>query len=86
MQPHAEDAAMINVELGDKMYWKITPYHTNNEDYWVGPAQTEADHRAALGYAQARLKQAWDQLKPGMLASVTIELCNGRMHTIDDDV
>lgn len=67
------------------MYWQITPYHTNDADYWVGPAETEADHRAALEYAQARLEQAWDQLEPGMLASVTIERCIGEMPSTDFD-
>lgn len=65
------------------MYWQITPYHTNDADYWIGPAVTEADHKAALAYAQERLEMAWDQLEQGMLASVTIELCKGNMPSED---
>jgi len=62
-----------------KMYWQITPYHNSDADCACFPAETEADHRAALEYAQERLEMAWDQLTLGMLASVTIELCNGEM-------
>ena len=67
------------------MYWQIKPYHTSDADYWVGPAETESDHRVALEYAKARLEQAWDELDPGMLASVTIECCIGEMPTGVDD-
>ena len=68
------------------MYWQITPYHTNDADYCVMRAETESNNKAALEYAQARLESAWDQLQPGMQASVTIELCNGDMPELDDDV
>ena len=68
------------------MYWQIEPYHTNDADYCVMRAETEADNQAALKYAQDRLEAAWDRLEPGMLASVTIELCKGDMPQIDDDV
>ena len=66
------------------MYWKVSPYHTNDADHCVLPAETEADHSAALEYAQARLEEARDKSKPGIPASVTIELCMGDM-PIDDD-
>lgn len=61
------------------MYWQIEPYHTDEADYCVMRAETEADNKMALEYAQARLEAAWGQLQPGMLASVTIELCKGNM-------
>lgn len=67
------------------MYWEIRPYHNNDADSCVLPAETQADHKAALEYAQARLEEAWDQLQPGMMASVTIERCQGDMPQIDDD-
>lgn len=66
------------------MYWEITPYHTNDADSCVMKAETEADHIAALEYAQARLEEAWDQIEEGVIATVTIELCKGDMPEIDD--
>lgn len=68
------------------MYWQITPYHNNDADYCVMQAESEADNQAALAYAQERLECAGDQLTPGMLASVTIELCNGDAPPECDDV
>jgi len=67
------------------MYWKIEPYNTSNADCCVMPAETEEDHSAALEYAQARLKDGWDRLKPGQKATVTIELCDGKLPSIDYD-
>ena len=61
------------------MYWRVEPYNTHDADYCVMPADTEADHRAALEYAQARIEDGWDQLEPGQKATVTIELCEGDM-------
>ncbi len=59
------------------MYWKITPYHNHDADYCVMPGNTENEHWAALDYAHERLESGWDQLKPGQLATITIECCDG---------
>ena len=59
------------------MYWQITPSHSEDADYCLLPAETDADNQAALAYANERLAVAFNQLTPGMLASVTIELCKG---------
>ena len=61
------------------MYWIITPYHTRDADRCVMPAEDEADHQAALKYAQSRIEDGWDQIKPGRKATVTITLHEGNM-------
>ena len=65
------------------MYWKITPYHNHDADYCVMPGDSENEHKDALSYAQYRLEEAWDQLKPGTSATVTIECCEGEMPETD---
>lgn len=67
-------------------YWTITPHQSRDYDVAVMPAETEADHRAALEYAQARLEEAWDSLaSEGGPKSVTIELHPGPMPDDLDD-
>lgn len=62
------------------MYWRIEPYHTNEADYCVLPADTEKHHRTALNkYAIDRLEDLWDQTATGKLETLTIELCKGEM-------
>lgn len=67
------------------MYWEITPYHCNDADSCVMPAETEADHRKAFEYARERLEMGWDGLKPGETATVTISLLDGDMPECDVD-
>ena len=64
-------------------YWRITPYANNDADYCVLPARTEADHRAALEYAKDRLEAGWDDLEPGGVFTVTIELCLSELPDVD---
>jgi len=65
------------------MYWKIEPYHTNEADFCVLPAEDDLDHQIALDYAKERLEEVWDQLGPGEKATVNIELCEGDMPEVD---
>jgi len=71
---------------GGAMYWEIMPYHNNNADVCVMPANSEEDHRRALEYAMERLEMAWDGLNLGQTAMVTISLRFGDMPDIDHDV
>jgi hypothetical protein len=42
-------------------HWEISPYPDLREaDYRVMPAETDADHHAALDYAKERLESLWD--------------------------
>ena len=62
--------------------WIVTPHADTSYDDWVGPAETEQDHQAALTYAQARLEELWDQMdSDDAPESVTIE----RREVPDDD-
>lgn len=51
------------------MYWKIEPCYEEDADYAVLPADTEADHRTALEYAQGRLEYLWDEVGEGESAT-----------------
>ena len=65
------------------MYWKIEPYHSNDADFCIMPADTEEDRQGALQYAQDQIEAVWDQLKPGQKGTVTIELCEGEVPELD---
>lgn len=62
-------------------YWEITPYHNNDTDSCVLPAETEKDHRAALEYAQDRLEQLWDESANDIDTeiNVSMKLCDGNI-------
>ena len=65
-------------------YWTITPHENRDYDVAVLPAETEADHRAALDYAQRQMEDAWDSLSiDGGPRTVTLELHGG---PIPDDL
>lgn len=68
------------------MYWRISPYHDLSEaDECVMPADTEANHRSALEYAQKRLEAGWDATAHGKrTVTVTMELCDGDMPEEED--
>jgi len=47
------------------MYWEIEPYHNNQADSCIMPAETDADHHAAFEYAKARLEEIWEEAEIG---------------------
>jgi len=66
-------------------YWKISPHEDMDFDSCVMPAATEEDHQNALEYAQDMLVAAWENLTFGDgKASVTIELCSGKIPDFTD--
>jgi hypothetical protein len=78
---------MVMPTKGEIMvYWEITPHENNDYDSAIMPAETEADHRAALEYAKARLESLWDSLAcDDGLKAVTIELKTGVVPDFDDE-
>ncbi len=67
------------------MYWKITPTHNDDIDYYAVPAGTESDHRHALELAQEILESQWDALLLGETGTVSIMLCEEAMPELIDD-
>jgi len=69
-------------------YWTVTPHEDSQYDCCILPAESEADHRAALEYAQARLESLWDSTawdgSPKQV-TVTMEIKDGEMPQFDDD-
>lgn len=62
------------------MYYEITPHENNDYDTTVMPADSEADHHAALAYAQDRLESLWDSMAWGVKKiTVTMELIDGEI-------
>jgi hypothetical protein len=53
--------------------WIVTPHQSSEFDDWVGPAETEEHHQAALAYAKDRLEALWDQCEDGDSFEVLIE-------------
>ena len=69
--------------LEDEMYWKITPYHNEDADFCVLPAETEEDNREALKYAQERIEEGWDATAHGSFTVIVkMELCVGPIPTM----
>lgn len=61
-------------------HWEITPYHDREEaDLAVLPAETDADHHAALDYAKERLESLWDGTDLDKTITVTMTLRSGPM-------
>jgi hypothetical protein len=59
------------------MFWIISPYHNNDFDEAIFPADTDEHHHIALGYAKGRLEALWDQAEVGKKITVTMELREG---------
>jgi hypothetical protein len=61
-------------------HWEITPHHDEAEaDSTIMPAETDADHHAALDYAKERLESLWDQADHDKTVTVTMTLRSAPM-------
>lgn len=60
-------------------YWKIEPYHNNEADFCVMPANNDTQHHSALEYATKRLEDEWDAAEVGQKITVSMELREGEM-------
>lgn len=68
--------------MSESFYWSISPSpYIGSEGSAFLRADSEADHRKALEFAQQRLEEGWDSLEVGDSFSVTLELCRGNINS-----
>lgn len=66
------------------MYWEITPHKSPDFDSCVMPGNTEQDHQDALEYAKDVLEQGWDEVTPGDVVTVSIQIIDGVMPDVQE--